>query len=159
MSQETHHLPWYNRWAQPSLEELIAPLSTARKATFDTLIKELDQVKELNRSLDWYGPGWHWALAYTFKDEEAGDLGVLCYIVPNPEATEIVVPLADEHIEKLPIKRLNKLIREGIDVAKCAVETHWAAWSPVNQSEVNHVLDLLKRLRQIKRDLAGSEAA
>jgi hypothetical protein len=146
-----HHHPWYNRWTSPSLEELIATLKASRRGAIDKLMNQLAAMSQVRRTLDWYGSSWGWSLRYDLLDEQQKEAGVLCYLVLNPEEPQVCVPMSQEQVDQLPIKRLNRAIREGIDTAKCAVSTHWAVWTPTNQSEAGHILDLLNRLIQLRQ--------
>ncbi|MEX0775380.1 MAG: hypothetical protein WD042_06650 [Phycisphaeraceae bacterium] len=71
--------------------------------------------------------------------------GTLCYLVPKLETPLICVPLSDNLVEVLSHKRLSAFIRDGIRVAKCAVQIHWATWMPNSEAECEFLMDLLKR--------------
>lgn len=112
------------------------------------VLEELAGWDDLEQKVIWYGPGWNWTIQFQLKAKHDLESDILCYIVPKVDGPMVCVPLSDREIERLPIKRLNKLIRNGIRVAKCAVAIHWAVWSPANQTEVGHVIDLLRRKRK-----------
>jgi hypothetical protein len=81
----------------------------------------------------------------------------LCYIVPGGLMPLICVPLRSDMIESLPERRLSKYIRDGIRSAKCAVEIHWAIWSPTTETETSLLLDLVRRKCEFHLELAGRE--
>ena len=74
----------------------------------------------------------------------------LAFLVPNPEQPVLWVPLTQEIIDQLPIRRLNRYIREGIREAQCAVETHWCKWVPSALTEADYLTDLSRRLLKIQ---------
>lgn len=84
------------------------------------------------------------------------DADRLCYLVPSVEMPLVSVPLDDPTIEVLAKKRLSGFIKEGIRHAKCAVQIHWATWTPCSESEAMHLIDLLKRKVVFK--LEGAES-
>src|SRR5947207_6331079 len=55
---------WSNRWATPSLEQLIEPLKFHQKRTFNLLLSRLDAFENVQRTILWYGPSWKWAIHY-----------------------------------------------------------------------------------------------
>ncbi len=139
-------LPWQNRWDQPTIEQLLKPLIAQRRRLLELIMKEADQYPQVDQQIVWYGPGWNWTIQYAFKDKHDGlESDILCYLVANVETPLVCVPLSDAEIAKLPMRRLNKLIRNSIRIAKCAVTIHWAKWTPTNQTEIAHINDLIKR--------------
>lgn len=142
----TDRMPWENRWVEPQFETLLEPLNAQRRRLIEIIMETVNEYDGIMRDLQWYGPGWNWTLQYQFASPIKGlESDILCYLVPNPEAPIVCVPLCDAEIEKLPLKRLNKLIRTGINLAKCAVAIHWTTFTPTNQTEVGHIVDLIKR--------------
>lgn len=148
-------LPWQDRWTKPSLDELLKPMDAQQRKYFQTLIDQLDGYEDVERELIWYGDSWKWTIHYTFKGEgteraRGGQRGrnspsTMCYLVPKTEQPLVCIPMADQHIQRLPMRRLVKYIREGIRSAKCAVATFWATWVPTARSETEVLGDLLKR--------------
>ncbi|WP_432797396.1 hypothetical protein [Poriferisphaera sp. WC338] len=141
-------LAWEDHWVKPNFKTLMSVYDPAgKKKVLDQLIKNFTEFEGIRREIIWYGAAWKWAEQYTLVNEKGNDVEVMAYFVPNPETPVICVPLRDEIIASLPIKRLNKFIREGIRSAtnKCAVEVHWAMWSPSASTEVEHLTDLYKR--------------
>ncbi len=147
----TRQSVWEDRWSQPEAEQLLEALSEHHRKPIEWLLEQVHHLDGIEQHLRWYGKAWKWTIELTFSDVEGNDLGVLAYIVPNPETPLVSVPLRDETYEELPMRRLNKYIREGIRSAKCAVELYWAGWTPSNKSEAEHLFDLLKRKHRMRR--------
>lgn len=153
----TTRLPWENRWVQPSVEQLLKPLTAQRSRLLELIMAEVAEYKAVRQQIVWYGPGWNWTIQYPFVNGKEHETDILCYLVPKVENPVVCVPLSDVEISRIPVRRLNKLIREGIRVSRCAVSIHWATWTPTNQSEVGHLIDLLKRKQKLA--LATEEKA
>ena len=139
---------WEDRWVKPTFDMLMNvydPLG--RKRILEQLFANFDQFDNIRREIVWYGDAWKWTEQFILIDEKGKDVDVMVYFVPNPETPLICVPMREDMIESLPLKRLNKFIREGIRsaVAKCAVEVAWASWSPNASTEVEYLTELFKR--------------
>ncbi len=140
---------WSDRWRQPTMKQLIEIQKEQHQKLLTELIEKLGDFEGVDQDLIWYGTGWQWTFRYTLSDHNGGEPANLAFVVPRPESPMVCLPLVASVIEQLPIKRLSKFIREGIKSAKCAVKLHWAIWTPNNQSEVDDILDLIKRVHKL----------
>jgi hypothetical protein len=139
-------LPWDDRWNQPQLEELLTVYEDPMKRkVIDTLLARFSAFDGMQQSLHWHGTAWKWTLQFTLHDPDGKPMELMAYFVPNPVSPRMCIPLREEVISQLPIKRLNRYIRDGIRSSKCAVELHWAVWVPTAQTEVEYLTDLFKR--------------
>lgn len=141
----TSRLPWQDRWNQPTLLQLLDPLKIQHRRLFEQLMEELVDFEEVDQVIHWYGSAWNWTIQYRLHDPSLAEPHTLVYLVPRVENPIIVIPLSDEIIEQLPLKRLNRFIRDGIKNAKRAVAIHWATWTPNSKAEVTFLTDLLRR--------------
>lgn len=149
--------PWYNRWAKPDYDTLMAPYDEP----VDTLLPKLftlaaEQIPGLERELIWHGTAWRWAFQYTAPATQPGmaeevepGRNVLFYFIPNPLEHTIVVPMSQAFLQHVPLRRLNRYIRDGIRGARWSVEVRWGMWNPSNNPEVDHLADLIKRKGKI----------
>lgn len=138
-------LPWQDRWTQPTVKQLLDPLNAQHRRVFEQLMEDIQKLDKVEFSPRWYGPSWHWTLDYRITPVGSKEPVTLCFLVPKVGSPITCVPLTDEQIEALPIRRLNKVVRDGIKSAKCAVSLHWATWTPNNLTETGHLIDLIKR--------------
>ena len=148
--------PWTNRWSEPSPQQLLNLLQEQHQTGFTTLIEKLDTDEHVRQSLVWYGQTWHWTIKYDLLNEAGNELGILCYVVPNDTNPLVCITLERSVIEALPTKRLGRFLNDGIRSAKCAITIHWAKWTPNTMTEVDLLLDLLKRKAKIVRAAAAS---
>ncbi len=143
-------LAWQERWHQPRLDQLLKPINAQRRKLIELIMSHTEQFEGLEQQIVWYGAGWHWTIQYVMVDPaQPQESDVLVYIVPKVDGPLVSVPLFDGEIAQLPMRRLNKMIRNGIRLAKCAVSVHWSIWSPTNQTEVTHINDLIKRKHKL----------
>lgn len=136
---------WANRWKKPSLEQLVNPIRDHQRPSIMKILEEMDAMEGLDREVAWYGSSWNWTIQYYLTTARGRSAEPICYVVPDEEQPRICVPLDEPTLEKLPIKRLGKYVREGIAAAKCAVAIHWATWSPASANEVVQLMDLITR--------------
>ncbi len=152
-------LPWTDRWSKPSRDQLLAPLAENHRRAFKKLIDRLEAFDDLECDIVWFGPSWKWTLQYTFapptpaKTARPQEPQTMCYLVPATTGPLLCVPMTQGLIRKLPVHRFRKYVKDGITLAKCAVEIFWATWTAQNETETQLLIDLLKR----KHDLTLRE--
>lgn len=142
-------LAWEDRWVKPSLGQLLGPIKDPNRTMIENLVAQLDDFDKVERNVTWYGDAWKWTIQYVQRKPESGKDQILCYLIPKSEGPLVCVPLTSQLIQKLPMRRLGKVVREGIMSAKCAVATYWATWAPNNRTEVDHLMDLMKRKHKL----------
>jgi hypothetical protein len=146
-AKATTRLPWEDRWTQPTLDQLLEPIEENRRKIIDALIERISEYEGVGSNIAWHGISWRWTLELPLT--LGGQTRPFVYIVPKPEAPIVCVPMPQSVADRLPLKRLNRFIREGIRSAKCAVDTQWAKWTPSAGTEVEHLMDLVKRLHKM----------
>lgn len=144
----TGRQPWEDRWGQPDPEQLLEPFEDHPRKILTTLIEQIEAYEEVSKRLLWHGESWKWCWQFDLQPE--GRKGhVMAYLVPNPQVPLLCIPLNDDLVGQLPMRRLNRYIRDGIRNAKCAVKVHWATWSPTAMTEAEQLLDLVKRKHKL----------
>ncbi|MEM6855681.1 MAG: hypothetical protein AAF593_14835 [Planctomycetota bacterium] len=146
---EPIRLAWEDRWNPPTFEQLMKPQKEQHQALLHTLLERLEAYEGVEKSIIWHGSAWKWTLEYTLTTDGGPTSEPMAYFVPDPESPVFCMPFREEMIELLPMKRLNRYIRDGIRGAKCAVQIHWCKWSPTAMTEVEHLTDLIKRKHKI----------
>ena len=148
---------WYNRWERPTDAQLMAPYDEP----IDTLLPKLfrlaaEQVPGLQRQLRWHGVSWRWVYEYTAPTQDGGR-EVLFYFIPNPLEHLIAVPMSPEMLQHIPLRRLNRYVRDNIRTARWSVQVRWGRWTPSNNPEVDHLADLIKRKGKILMGESSSQ--
>lgn len=140
--------PWQDRWKQPTIEQLLEPIKESHRKAFDSIMEGMEAYEGISRDVVWSGEGWQWTIEYVLEGHHTTgpeDPDAMAYIIPDPEQPVLAIPLKDEHIEQIPLRRVNRFIRDQLRSAKCPVEIHWGKWTPSAQTEVDHIMDLFKR--------------
>ena len=138
-------LPWQDRWNRPSLDQLLQPQKEQAAELLRSFIDQACQIEHVQTQITWYGTAWKWTITLAADDEAGQELGHLAYVVPNPETPAIAVPLEPELYQGLGTKRLTKYIRDELRSAKWAYESYWTRFSPTNKSDVDGLIDLIRR--------------
>lgn len=146
---------WENRWSEPTADQLMENIIVDRRSYVAELRKYIHEFERYEENVQWSGAGWHWSLAYRLPGapDEARD--TFAYIVPRPNEPLFCVTLTDNLMQKLPVRRLNRAVRENLRSAKRGIALHWATWTPNMNTEVEHLKDLLKRKNKLLIDAEG----
>ena len=147
MSAVTHTAvsPWQDQWSTPSIDQLVADLQDQHRKVFSNLLDKLEPFDNVQRSLAWHGSGWHWVIQYDLTDPQDNPLETLCFIITSPQSPFVCVPLTRDTYQRLPIRRLPKLVRTAVRAAKCSVNTHWTTVNLSFNAELDQLMDLIKR--------------
>lgn len=145
-------LPWQDRWSRPSLDQLLTPIADQQRKAFRNLLDRISDYDHVEQSIVWHGPGWNWTVQFEIKDDKGKIVDVLCYLVPRHEGPAFCVPLKNEILEKLSLRRLHKFVRTGIRGAKRTVEYYWANWNVAASSEADQLMELVKRKHKLTLD-------
>jgi len=143
---------WEDRWNQPTADELIASITEDRRSYIVELINHARSFETYEEEVIWAGTGWHWTLVFRMPGGDDTAQDTFCYIVPRHEEPLICIPLTKEVLEKLPIRRLNRLVRDELRLAKRGVAMNWAMWTPSMNTETEHLKDLLKRKHKLTHE-------
>jgi hypothetical protein len=145
-------LPWHDRFNKPTPQQLRRSLPAEVVAAFDharSLLRELDGVSE---ELAWYGHCWRWAIEY----RASKDADPLAIVIPSPDDLQIAIPLDRSFLMSLPLNRLKRSVRDGLDLAQEPFDTNWGVWSISQGNLIDDLGDLLERKhRHLRQQLAG----
>lgn len=154
---------WEDRWSEPTADELLDAIESPSRPSLDKLVEGLEGLEGIEQGVSWYGEAWKWTVEYRLaangNGEGNGEGRTACYVIPNVETPLVCIPLEAPVLERLPIRRLSRVVREGIRSAKCAVSIHWAIWRPTSKVEAEALTDLVKRKIKISKELSPPDEA
>lgn len=134
--------PWRDRFNRPTPDALRGGLEEDALEAFDRVRADLLGLGELSESLGWYGASWCWAIEYRMVGLDEP----VAILIPSPEDVQVAMPIDREFMEKLPIRRLKRSIRDGLDLAGEPFDTRWAVWSVAQGGPpADDLADMLKR--------------
>jgi hypothetical protein len=136
---------WQDRWTHPTVKQVLAALPALRRRSAERFVDQVSQLPGVTQNLIWYGPSWRWTLQFMLATEKDPQGEPLCYLVPGDDRPIAHVPLGEDFVSALPLRRLSKFVRDGVKAAKRAVETSWANWPLDSETDCKLVLDLVTR--------------
>lgn len=146
--------PWSDKFQMPSLQDLRSGLAKPLQSVFDEAREALTELDGISEQTAWQGVPWRWTLVYNVA-EPSGEGRSLAYLVPDPQRLQICVPLTQDQIERLPIKRMKKSIRDGVVFARSVAGVWWPTWEIASSAALEEVLELVAK----KHKLAVGEGA
>lgn len=132
--------PWTDRFRSPSSADLRDALRPQSKPLFDLLRKHLQQIEGVRESVAWYGDCWHWSLEYRTR-LTAEPLAVL---VPAPHDLQLALPMDQEFSRTLPLQRLKRAVRDGLDLVQEPYNSRWGVWSINSATLIDELQDLVE---------------
>lgn len=138
---------WNDKFRMPEVAQLRAGLTKPLQSVFDDAREELKQLEGVSESVSWQGVPWRWTLVYAMA--EMPSERALAYLVPDPQRVQMCVPLNQEQIEKIPMKRLKKSIRDGVLYARSVASVWWPTWDIQTRGALDEVLELVVRKHKL----------
>lgn len=133
--------PWSDRFNAPSVERLGAALPAPAAGLFRSARKMLHDAGLAVESVAWHGESWRWTVEFrSFASAE-----VSAMLVPAPENLQLAVPVSRDFVQGLPMRRLKKAVREGLELASEPFDTRLAIWCLTTPGQLADLHDLLQR--------------
>lgn len=143
-----HRLAWADRFQMPDVGLLREALHGHPRHQFDAVRKGLLADGGLAEVLAWYGDCWKWSIEYRFRiNKSPGD--PLAVLIPCPEDLQLALPIEREFADSLPLKRMKRAVRDGLELAQAPFDTKWSVWS-IGGAASNGLLDDLQDLIDMK---------
>ncbi|MHC5026844.1 MAG: hypothetical protein ACYTGR_08820 [Planctomycetota bacterium] len=141
-------LAWEDRFNQPTYKQLREHLDATSKSSMDRIRRGLLELDGVTESLTWYGDSWKWTVEFRTKHSEEP----LAVIVPAPEDLQVAVPLDRTFAEGLPVRRMKRAIRDGLELAQDPFDTRWGVWSVPTVGLIGDLHELVEaKLRDLTK--------
>jgi hypothetical protein len=108
---------------------------------FDAARMRLLDLEGVQESAAWYGESWHWTIEYRVDQADEP----LALLVPSPIDLQLAVPLDREFTETLPMSRMSRALRDGLELAQEPFDTRWGIWSVHSAGLLDSLQDLVER--------------
>jgi hypothetical protein len=150
-SKSYERLSWSDRFQQPTARQLRDGLPASAKHVFDAVRKRLADIEGIQESLVWYGDCWRWSIEYRTRLSKEP----LAVVIPCPQDLQLAVLLEREFASTLPIKRMKRAVRDGLDLAREPFDTRWGIWSLAGSTMLEDLQDLIELKLTHLRKRAG----
>ena len=129
---------WLDRFRAPSSDELLSPFNKQTSALLEHARQKFLGVESSKEEIVWHGV-WNWTYVYRIPGE--GERA-WAYLIPDPAKPRIAVPIDDEIIPDLPLRKLSKYIRDGLTHAPKVDGLRWSCWDITNRTQVEDIVSL-----------------
>lgn len=140
--QPGRQLAWENRFESPEPEDLGSHYNKQVRNLIEAARERLFKYEGVEEHISWEGLPWRWTMVFTLPNDPTR---AWAYLVPHPDAPQLSVPLTGEMLDTLPLRRMKKHIREGVQFATRVDNTLWPTWDITSKSQLDDVLDVVKR--------------
>ena len=153
MSRTMHHgrIAWEDRFNRPTIGRLRGPLPAPCAGLFDEVRRHLLDLDDIDESFVWYGPCWRWAIE--FRTAHSDD--PLALLIPSPVDLQLAIPLDRKFASSLPVQRMKRQVRDGLDLAQEPFDTRWGVWSIQSPALLEDLQELIELKLQHLTKKAG----
>lgn len=149
--QAKPRIAWEDRFARPSVGELLEPFAKHQATLIEHIREELLALEGVRETIIWRGT-WRWTFAYTADGDGERPWA---YVVPQPGRPLVAIPLNPDAIAALPLRRLSKAVRDGIALAARVGDVAWPQWEPLGRGQADELLTVAKKKHELLLSPAG----
>jgi len=133
--------PWSDRFNEPTVERLLATIPAPANGLFKLARKMLHEAGLTTESVAWHGESWRWTVEFrAYPGAEPSAM-----LIPAPDNLQLALAVSREFVQGLPMRRLKKAVREGLELASEPFDTRLAVWYLTAPSQIADLQDLLQR--------------
>jgi hypothetical protein len=129
---------WMDRYKAPTVDELLSSFNKQLGGVVHHARERMLAIDGVKEEVSWQGV-WRWTLVYRIPGE--GERG-WAYLVMDPSKPRLAVPVPDELISDLPVKKLSKFVRDGLAHAPTVDGVRWAHWEIQGKTQADDILSL-----------------
>jgi hypothetical protein len=146
LKQHQERIAWEDRFKRPTSDRLREALPAPAARLFDQVRQEILALDRIEESYAWHGECWRWTVE--FRTSRRGD--PLAILIPCPDDLQLAIPLEREFTRTLPVRRMKRAVRDGLELARDPFDTRWGVWSIQSPSLLADLADLLSmKLRHV----------
>ncbi len=123
---QAHTSPWMDRFDEPSEQDLLEALPAEARVLTDLFRQGIDRLPDMSCTVEWQGLPWRWVLTYDAPGVRADR--AVAYLVPDPEAPRVAVPIDVEQVPRLLGPRSARTLREGVTHSSVVGDVVWTEW-------------------------------
>jgi hypothetical protein len=144
--------PWQDRFRTPDTTALRKSVDPEAVDSYDRIRGHLLKIDGITEAPGWHGSTYCWCLEYRLPDRDEP----MAILIPSPIDLQLAMPIDHEFLEQLPIRRMKRAIRDGLDLASPPFDTTWAIWSLVPGSFLEELEDVIDRRVRFLTEAAGN---
>lgn len=128
---------WEDRFRTPTAEELLGALGKQLSSLTIAVRDRMTSLTGCHEELTWHGIPWRWTFVY--RSEARPDRAV-SYLVPQPSKPFLVLPISQDAIGKIPLRKLSRPVRDSLGAASLINGFYWAQWDLQSRAQLDELL-------------------
>lgn len=148
-SPSYERLAWADRFQKPSVTQLRESLPAPAQRLFDEIRKHVTELEFVREELVWRGDCWKWTIEFHTRGTKPPH-DPLAALVPCPGDLQIALPIDTDFSSSLPVKRMKRAVRDGLELAQEPFDTRWSVWSLGGSAAGGSLLEDLQDLIELK---------
>jgi hypothetical protein len=141
---------WTDRFVQPAETDLLGAMNKPERALVERLIERCGELGLNARTVKWQGIPWRWTLQLSMRSG-----GPVLFIIPRPDRPQVAVPLGASDLDRIPMRRLSKAVREGVLGARAVASTLWPEWDLTSNTQIDELMTLIR----VRTESVGAASA
>lgn len=130
---------WTDRFVQPSETDLLGELGKAERGLVERLFSKTEPLGVDRRTVKWQGIPWRWTIQMARRNQAP-----MMFLIPQPDRPQLAVPLNATDLERIPMRKLSKAVREGILGARAVASTLWPEWDLTSNTQLDELMTLIR---------------
>ncbi len=130
---------WKDRFSRPTEADLLGGLTRECRRLIERVHSKCEAIEAGQRRVLWHGIPWRWTIEISLNNGEP-----LAFVISEPGRPQLAVPLDATDLDRLPMRRLSKGVREGILGARAVGNTLWPEWELTSNTQVDELMILVR---------------
>lgn len=144
--------PWQDRFRTPDVQSLRSTVDPESLTAFDRIRTHLLSIESIDEGPGWHGSSYCWCLEYRLPGREEP----LAILIPSPIDLQLAMPIDEAFLGQLPLRRMKRGIRDGLDLASPPFHTNWAIWSLSPANLLEELEDVINRRVRFLGETVGA---
>jgi hypothetical protein len=139
-------IPWEDRFQRPDLDQLASGLFRQQAQLVLHARDAMLSMESVGDSIVWLGIPWRWALAFAIDGDTQRPWA---YIIPQPGKPVLALPLTSEMVAALDVRKLSRIVRDGILNASRVGDGYWPQWALTSRPQLDEILQIVRRKHEL----------
>lgn len=125
---------WEDRFRRPTVDELFDGLNKQLSSLAESWRARMRETPGVREELAWQGIPFRWTLVYR------NDARPVAYLVPQPVKAYVAIPIASDAVNRLPLRKLSKPVRDSLGAASLVNGQYWAQWELQSKAQLDELM-------------------
>lgn len=125
---------WEDRFRRPTVDEVLEALNKQLLSLAESWRERMSETPGVREELSWQGIPFRWTLVYRNESRP------IAYLVPQPVKAYIAIPIAADAVNRLPLRKLSKPVRDSLGAASLVNGQYWAQWDLVSKAQLDELM-------------------